>query len=55
MIAFFTLYKDKKISKSKECNAIDIAMKKYTIRIRENGILIKENKTQKEIHNIDLR
>lgn len=54
MKAFFTKFTDKKIHESKDCNAIDIVMEKYTIRIRENGILVKDNKTQKEVHDIEL-
>jgi len=54
MKAFFTRYKEKQIHENAECNAIDIITDKYTIRIRENGLLIKDNKTQDEVHNIEL-
>lgn len=57
MKAFFTRYKEKEIHENSECDAIDIIAGKYTIRIRGNGILVKDNKTQEEIldKNFDLR
>lgn len=54
MRAFFTKYKEKQIHENFDCNAIDIIMKKYDIRIRENGILIKDKKTQEVLHDIEL-
>jgi len=55
MKVFFTKYKEKEIHENTDCNAIDIWMENYTLRVRENGILIKDNKTQEILHDIDLK